>query len=79
MLTGATVPVHRPPSTWTNLGLFQPDELCLPHPEESLNPYPTTKVCRPQVGGGWFWCTLGLLLSGLRPSIGTEFESVSSW
>ena len=30
-------------------------------------------------GGSWPWCTLRLLLSGLRPSTGTEYKSVSVW
>ena len=56
---------------------FQPDELFWPHLDHSLCPCPTTKVCRSQEGGGWLGCTLRQLLSGLRPSACTEFESVS--
>ena len=39
----------------------------------------SSKVYSLHVGGDWFWCTLRLLLSGLRPSTGARFESVLTW
>ena len=44
------------------------DKHCRSHPDESLRPHPTTKVCEHPVGSSWTWHTLRHLLSGLRPS-----------
>ena len=42
---------YRHPLKGPNLGLFGPDKLCWPPPEDSLTPCPTTKVCEHPAGG----------------------------
>lgn len=51
--TGAAVLAQSLPSTQPqpNLGLLEPNELCWHHPDDSLRPYPTTKVTRHLAGG----------------------------
>lgn len=60
------------PFTQLNLGLFGPDKLCCPHHDDSLSSCPNSEFCGP-------WCTLGLLLSGFKPSPATHFEPASVW
>lgn len=55
------------------------DELCWPHPNDSLRPCLTMKVWRHPAGSSYPWCTLELLLSGLRPGSGIKFKPVSIW
>ena len=58
LLCSPSVPVQGPPSTWPDIGLFYPGELCWTYPDDSLRPFPATKYGGSQTGGSLLSCTL---------------------
>lgn len=67
------------PWPWATHSMLGTDKLCSSLPDEPWRSNSTTKVCDHPASGSKALCSLGHLLSGLRPNTGTEFEPVSDW
>lgn len=70
--------MQRPTFTWLNLYPCGPDKHCWHHPDDSLRPCLTTKVCEHLEDGNWPWCALGLLLNDLIHSTGPSLNLYQS-